>query len=270
MNALPEYQVFAIRYAYVDRVRRENFIDTHDAHDLPMPMDYFIWLIRREDQVFLIDTGFNQSAADARGRRLLRCPIRALEALGLSAADVTDVIITHMHYDHAGNVDLLPQARFHLQESEMRFATGRYMLYRPLRQSFNVEDVINLVRGVHQQRVVFHDGDVELTPGIELLHIGGHTLGLQAVRVHTARGWVVLASDASHYYSNMEEDSPFPVVLDVGTMLDGYRKLLAKASSRDHIVPGHDPRVREIYPYHGDPKDDIVSLHLPPNRQVDK
>ena len=116
MNALPEYQVFAIRYAYVDRVRRENFIDTHDAHDLPMPMDYFIWLIRCEDQVFLVDTGFNQSAADARGRRLLRCPIRALEALGLSAADVTEVIITHMHYDHAGNVDLLPQARFHLQE----------------------------------------------------------------------------------------------------------------------------------------------------------
>lgn len=270
MNALPEYQVFAIRYAYVDRVCRENFIDTHDAHDLPMPMDYFIWLIRREEQVFLVDTGFNQAAADARGRRLLRCPIRALEALGLSTADVTEVIITHMHYDHAGNVDLLPQARFHLQESEMRFATGRYMLYRPLRQSFNVEDVVNLVRGVHQQRVVFHEGDVELTPGIELLHIGGHTMGLQAVRVHTARGWVVLASDASHYYSNMEEDCPFPVVLDVGAMLDGYRKLLARASSPDHIVPGHDPRVREIYPYHGDPDDDIVALHLPPNRDVDK
>lgn len=264
MNALPDYQVFAIRYAYVDRLRRDNFIDSHDAHDLPMPMDYFVWLIRSDDQVFLVDTGFNQTAADARGRRLLRCPIRALEALGLTPTDVNEVIITHMHYDHAGNVDLLPHARFHLQESEMRFATGRYMLYRPLRQSFNVEDVVNLVRGVHQQRVVFHDGDVQLAPGIELIHIGGHTLGLQAVRVHTARGWVVLASDASHYYANMDEDSPFPVVLDVGAMLDGYRKLLTLASSPDHIVPGHDPQVREIYPFHGDPMNDIVALHLPP------
>lgn len=264
MIALPVYEVFALRYAHVERVRRDNFIETHDAHDLPMPMDYFVWVIRSPERVYLVDTGFNQSAADARGRTLLRCPIHALEALNLQPSDIEDVIITHMHYDHAGNVDLLPRARFHLQESEMRFATGRYMLYRPLRQSFNVEDVVNLVRGVYQQRVVFHDGDVQLAPGVELVHVGGHTMGLQAVRVHTARGWVVLASDASHYYANMEEDSPFPVVLDVGAMLDGYRKLLALASSPRHLVPGHDPKVRRIYPFHGDPANDIVALHLEP------
>lgn len=264
MTAVPEYEVFALRYARVDRVRRDNFIDSLDAHDLPMPMDYFIWLIRSEDRVFLVDTGFNQQAADARGRTLIRCPIGALGRLGLTPADIQEVIITHMHYDHAGNVDLLPNARFHLQESEMHFATGRYMLYRPLRHSFNVEDVVNLVRGVYQQRVVFHHGDVQLAPGIELIHVGGHTLGLQAVRVHTARGWVVLASDASHYYANMEEDSPFPVVLDVGAMLAGYRKLHDLADSSDHLIPGHDPRVRELYPFHGAPSDDIMALHLPP------
>ena len=267
MNALPEYQVFALRYACIDRVRRDNFIDSHDGHDLPMPMDYFVWVIRNDEAVYLVDTGFNQNAADARGRQLLRCPIAALGTLGLSPSDINEVIITHMHYDHAGNVDLLPHARFHLQESEMRFATGKYMLYRPLRQSFNVEDVVNLVRGVYQQRVVFHQGDVTLRPGVELVHVGGHTLGLQAVRVHTARGWVVLASDASHYYANMEEDSPFPVVLDVGVMLDGYRKLLALADSPEHLVPGHDPLVRYIYPFHGNPTDDVVALHLSPTAQ---
>ncbi|AMO76097.1 N-acyl homoserine lactonase family protein [Pseudomonas citronellolis] len=265
MTSLPCHEVFALRYAHVARRRQDNFMEIHDAHDLPMPMDYFVWLIRGEGKTILVDTGFNQQAADARGRTLLRCPIKALEALGLRPQDITDTVITHMHYDHAGNTDLLPQSRFHLQEAEMRYATGRYMLYKPLRQPFNVQDVVNIVRGVYQERVVFHDGDSELAPGIELLKVGGHTLGLQAVRVHTARGWVVLASDASHYYDNMEMESPFPVVFNVGDMLDGYRKLLALADSPAHLIPGHDPLVRERYPFHGPADNDVVALHLPPS-----
>ena len=264
MNSLPCYEVFALRYAHVARRRRDNFLETHDAHDLPMPMDYFVWLIRGDGRTLLVDTGFNQAAADARGRTLLRCPIQALEMLGVTPQDISDTVITHMHYDHAGNTNLLPTTRFHLQETEMRFATGRYMVYKPLRQPFNVEDVVNIVRGVYQERVVFHDGDVDLAPGIQLLHVGGHTPGLQAVRVHTARGWVVLASDASHYYDNMQHDAPFPVVLNVGDMLDGYRKLLALAESPEHVIPGHDPQVRARYPFHGAPANDVVALHLPP------
>ncbi|MDT4838329.1 Metallo-beta-lactamase superfamily protein [compost metagenome] len=264
MNSLPQYEVFALRYAHVARRRRDNFMEIHDTHELPMPMDYFVWLIRGEGRTILVDTGFNQQAADARGRTLLRCPIKALEILGLRPQDITDTVITHMHYDHAGNTDLLPSSRFHLQEAEMRYATGRYMVYKPLRQPFNVEDVVNIVRGVYQERVVFHDGDATLAPGIELIKVGGHTQGLQAVRVHTARGWIVLASDASHYYDNMELEAPFPVVFNVGDMLDGYRKLLSLADSPAHLIPGHDPLVRERYPFHGAPEADVVALHQPP------
>ncbi|WP_051246409.1 N-acyl homoserine lactonase family protein [Metapseudomonas resinovorans] len=265
MNSLPQFEVFALRYAHVARRRRDNFMEIHDAHELPMPMDYFVWLIRGQGRTLLVDTGFNQQAADARGRTLLRCPIKALETLGLRPQDITDTVITHMHYDHAGNTDLLPNSRFHLQEAEMSYATGRYMVYKPLRQPFNVEDVVNIVRGVYQERVVFHNGDVELAPGIELIKVGGHTQGLQAVRVHTARGWVVLASDASHYYDNMELEAPFPVVFNVGDMLDGYRKLLSLADSPAHLIPGHDPLVRKRYPFHGAPEADVVALHQPPN-----
>lgn len=263
MDHLPNYEVFALRYAQVARQRHENFMETHDAHDLQMPMDYFVWVIQGEGRNILVDTGFNQAAADARGRTLLRCPIKALEALDLFPKDITDVIITHMHYDHAGNVDLLPHSRFHLQESEMQYATGRYMVYKPLRKPFNVEDVVNIVRGVYQEKVVFHKGDISLAPGIDLIHVGGHTQGLQAVRVHTQRGWVVLASDASHYYDNFMEESPFPVVLNVGDMLDGYRRLLSLAESPDHMVPGHDPQVCQRYPAHGDPANEIFALHRP-------
>lgn len=264
MNNLPNYEVFALRYANVDRKRRDNFMEIHDSHDLPMPMDYFVWLIRGEDRLILVDTGFNKSAASSRKRNFIRCPIQALELLDVKPQDITETVITHMHYDHAGNSDLLPNSRFHLQEAEMHFATGRYMLYKPLRHSFNVEDVVNLVRGVYQERVVFHNGDVELAPGIQLIHVGGHTLGLQAVRVHTGRGWVVLASDASHFYENMNMDAPFPIVFNVGEMLDGYRKLLALADSPAHLIPGHDPLVLKQYPPYGPPSNDVVALHLPP------
>lgn len=260
---LPEYEVFALRYATAARQRSENFI-VNDPHDGPMPMDYYVWVIRGLGRNWLVDTGFNRAAAEQRGRTFLRCPIASLQTLGIAAAEVSDVIVTHLHYDHAGNINLLPQARIHLQERELQFATGRHMKHPLLRHAYAVDDVVEIVRGVYRDRVVFHDGDVGLAPGIELVLVGGHTDGLQAVRVHTARGWIVLASDASHFYENIEATSPFPIVFHVGAMLDGYRKLLALADGPDHVVPGHDPLVRQRYPHYGAAQADIVSLHLTP------
>ena len=259
----PEYEVYALRYATVQRQRSDNFI-SHDIHDGPMPMDYFVWLIRGEQRTYLVDTGFNREAAAQRKRIFLRCPIEALEKLDVSADSITDLILTHLHYDHAGNVRLLPNATIHLQESELQFATGKYMRHDMLWHSYAVDDVLDIVRGVYDKRVTFYDGDAQLAPGIQLIHVGGHTQGLQAVRVHTRRGWVVLASDASHFYENMETASPFPIVLHVGDMLQGYDKLVRLATSKHHIIPGHDPLVMQHYPRYLDPLNEIVSLHDEP------
>jgi glyoxylase-like metal-dependent hydrolase (beta-lactamase superfamily II) len=262
-TSIPEYEVFALRYATVERRRAENFM-AHDPHDGPMPMDYFVWVIRGSARTWLVDTGFNRTAAEARKRNFLRCPIASLSHLGLRAQDITDVIVTHLHYDHAGNVNLLPHARIHLQEQELQYATGRYMTHPTLRHPYSVDDVVEIVRGVYNDRIAFYSGDQAIAPGVELVLVGGHTAGLQAVRVHTARGWVVLASDASHYYDNIQLQSPFPIVFHVGQMLDGYNKLLALADTPDHLVPGHDPLVRLRYPAWGSPDADIVCLHVHP------
>jgi glyoxylase-like metal-dependent hydrolase (beta-lactamase superfamily II) len=262
--SLPNYEIYALRYATIQqRMRRENFI-AQDPHDEPMPMDYFIWLIRNGQRNILVDTGFNARQAKERGRTLLRCPIGALSLLGLAPEDIEDVVLTHLHYDHAGNIDLLPNARFHVQEDELDYACGKHMCHGLFRHAYDVEDVVNLVRRVYAERVHFHQGRVDLAPGIELIKIGGHTKGLQSLRVHTARGWVVLASDASHFYENMERPSPFPIVFHVGDMVAGYATLRAAAASAQHIIPGHDPLVRTRYPFHGNPADDIVALHMPP------
>jgi glyoxylase-like metal-dependent hydrolase (beta-lactamase superfamily II) len=117
-----------------------------------------------------------------------------------------------------------------------------------LRHSFDVEHVTGMVRELYAGRVAFYEGDAGLAPGVSVHLVGGHTMGLQFVRVHTRRGWVVVASDASHYYANMLERRPYPTVFSVGDMIQGWERLFALADSPDHVVPGHDPEVLRRYP----------------------
>ena len=241
------YEVYAIRYAYHKRRASENFLGG-DIHDDWMPMDYFIWLVRNHQRTVVIDTGFNAQAARRRKRRFLRSPAAGLKLLGIDAKNVENVILTHLHYDHVGNFDLFPRAVFHLQDEEMAFATGRHMATPALSAAFDLEPVLGMVREVYKGRVMFYGGDAEFAPGISLHLIGGHTRGLQVVRVKTRRGNLVLASDASHYYANMQEGKPFPIVYDVGAMINGWRRVRELADSAEHVIPGHDPAVIERYP----------------------
>jgi len=244
---LPRYEVFALRYA-TRPARRENHFIGGDPHDAPMPMDYYLWLVRGHGRTVLVDTGFTAEVARQRGRTFLEDPVALLGRFGVAAASVDDVILTHLHYDHAGNLPAFTAATFHVQEEEVSYATGRYMCIHRLRHGYEVDDVVDLVRLVYKDRVSFHRGDVELMPGLSMHRIGGHTAGLQCVRVNTARGWVVLASDTAHFYENMESDRPFPTVFHLGDMMEGFRTLGRLASSAQHIVPGHDPLVMERYP----------------------
>jgi glyoxylase-like metal-dependent hydrolase (beta-lactamase superfamily II) len=241
------YEVYALKYAHHARRKSENFIGG-DAHDGPMPLDYFVWLIRGEGREIVVDTGFSAPMGRKRGREHLRCPTEALRLLQCDAGTVKDVVVTHLHYDHVGNFDLFPAATLHLQDVEMHYATGRLMGDERHSYAYEVEEVIGMVRRVYEKRVRFHDGDEEIAPGVSVHLIGGHTMGMQAVRVKTRRGWVVLASDASHFYANMEEIRPFPIVYSVADMVDGYRKLRGLADSPAHLIPGHDPLVLERYP----------------------
>ena len=245
--ATPAYEVFAIKYAHHQRRASANFIGG-DPHDAPMPLDYFVWLIRGAGREIVIDSGFNAAMARKRERQLIRCPTEGLRLLGCDANTVRDLVITHLHYDHAGNLDLFPAARLHLQDREMQYATGRCMCHEPMRHAYDIEDVVGMLRSVYAGRVAFHDGDSEIAPGVSLHHIGGHTMGMQAVRVMTARGWVVLASDAAHFYANLEQVRPFPIVYSVADMIEGYAKLRRLAESPEHVVPGHDPLVMSGYP----------------------
>jgi len=258
-------RIYAVRYGHLSRLSDLNFLGGDD-HAQPMPLDYYVWVIRNDDRTIVVDTGFDAAAAARRGRTLLRPVAAGLAAIGVDPQTVRDVVITHMHYDHAGNVPLFPLARFHVQDSEMSYCTGRAMSHAHLSAPFDAENVVDMVRRIFAGRVVFHAGEAELCPGVTLHHLPGHTLGLQAVRVQTARGPVVLASDAIHFWANLTRATPFPIVADVVGYLEALRRLRALAPSIDHIIPGHDPGVLERFPAEpGAP--DVVRLDLAPTER---
>ncbi len=246
--AADTYNVYALRYAWREATRGDHFLEGDPNPDKPMPMDYFVWLITNSERTVVVDTGFKPDVATRRGRIHLRMPAAALKLLDVDAASVQDVVLTHMHYDHVGTIDSFPNARLHLQEKEMQFALGGDMANERTRRSFEVEDAKNVVESLYGGHLQVQHGDVDLFPGISLHHLGGHTPGLQVVRVKTDRGQVVLASDSSHYYENMEGDRPFRTTYNADDVRAGFRKLRELADSPAHIVPGHDPLVMQRYP----------------------
>jgi glyoxylase-like metal-dependent hydrolase (beta-lactamase superfamily II) len=243
----PAYEVYALKYAHHERHSRENFL-VEDPHDGPQPLAYYVWIIRNDQRTILVDTGFDEAMAQKRRRTITHPVVDGLHALGIAAASIEDIILTHLHYDHCGNDDAFPQARYHVQDTEVAYATGRYMCHPLMKIPFEADDVVRLIRHVYAGRVVFHDGTDTIAPGITVHRIGGHSKGLQCVRVMTRRGAVVLASDCCHLYPHYREGRVYPVTYNVAEVLEGYRTIGALAASDDHVIPGHDPAVLDLYP----------------------
>lgn len=262
----PVTRIDAIRYARHERTAAANFAAPVDDHDLPMPLDYFVWAIHRQGHPpIIVDTGFGEQAAAARGRTITRSVVDGLRAAGIDHLLVEDVILTHLHYDHAGGIGTFPNARFHVQDAEMAFATGRNVCDHGVRAPFDGEPVAQLVRKVYVDHVVFHQGDEDFAPGVRLVLAPGHTAGLMVVVCDTARGPVVLASDAAHLYANITRAIPFPIFVDPEDYARAQAKVMGLAGgSLDHVIPGHDPLVLACFPT----DNDIARVDLPPHRPI--
>ncbi len=263
------WEIHALKYAERKfRKRGDNFIaDPH--HSRSHPMHFYIWLLKSGDRTILVDTGYDLEEAKARAWPVLSPPAAMLSEFGHPPESIDDIILTHLHFDHAGSLKAFSRARLHVQAAEMAFATGPCICSEHMRIPFTGEHVCDMVRALYAGRVSFAEGSREIAPGVEVHLIGGHSRGLQCVRVATQRGWVVLASDASHFYENFLQRKPFPVVVDMEDVLRGFGRLKSLAESDAHIVPGHDPRVRELYPPTLSGSDRIVKLHAEPRKTAD-
>lgn len=242
------WEVHALKYGeHLDRPRASDFM-FNDDHNARHPMTYFVWLLRRGDEVILVDTGFDHDEAAKRGRPIRKDAGEMLAPFGLKPEDITTIIVTHLHFDHAGGLHLFPNATLHMQAAEMAYATGPCMCHDVLRKVYVSDHICVAVQRLYSGRLVFYDGEGQVAEGVTVHCIGGHSRGMQAVRVRTQAGWLCLASDATHFYENIWTGVPFPIVIDVEDVLNGYGILEGLASSRELVVPGHDPLVETLFP----------------------
>jgi glyoxylase-like metal-dependent hydrolase (beta-lactamase superfamily II) len=243
------YEILALKYGdQPGRTRYYNFMHDDD-HASPGPIDYYVWVIRNENRTIVVDTGFEEKEAARRGRQINMAPREILKQIDVDADTIDKLIVSHMHFDHAGTLGDFPKAEFQLQEAEMAYATGKCMCDEAMNAPFAPDHVCDMVRNVYSGRVQFHNGDGEIAPGITVHHVPGHSKGLQCVRVMTERGPVVVAADAAHYYENYEQRKPFFITIDVEATLSSYDKLTALADGKmENVIPGHDPLVMKRYP----------------------
>lgn len=265
---MPEYEVYALKYGGVQNLPShyaQILEDPNDPHHAPRSLDYFVWLIRGEGRNILVDCGFDHACGAKRGRKIDRLPDEAIAKIGTTAAEIDTVIVTHLHYDHAGNFGLFPNAEFLVQDKEVAFATSRYMRYPAARRAFEADHVCELIQLNFGERVKWIDGDKEIAPGISVHLLPGHSHGLMATQVNTRRGRVMIASDVAHFYDNVWNRNPFSILQNIPEYCDSHERMIELAESHDHIVPGHDPLVMQYYPRHPD-DENTVDLTVPPNK----
>lgn len=243
----PRYTIYAIRYGQAELPTSTCFSGWPEDGTFQKLAFCFWVLLGADGTVVVVDTGFNSAVAADRNRKARLSPADALRLLEIDPAKVKDVILTHLHYDHAGNTDLFPNAVFHLQKEELAFATGPRMADPALSHHYAVADLGRVVQLAHAGRINFLDGEAKILPGIAARKVKGHTDGLQCLKIETAGGPMLLSSDSVHFYAELREGRPFSVATDPAQKAASHKMLKEWVGDELRILPAHDPEVFRFY-----------------------
>jgi len=245
----PEYEVYALQYATIPGFRVAGLVEGADR-DRKLDIAMMVWLLRGNGHNILVDSGFYREKFFAQWHPAgFVKPSDTLKRVGLKPEDITDVIITHMHWDHADGMDLFPNARIWIQKDELEYYAGEAWQSRGAHGGIDPDDVLTAVRLNTQGRVGLVQGDAqEIIPGVTCYTGGKHTYASQFVGVNTKGGIVVLASDNVYLYENLEKHVPIAATLDRESNLRAQDRMKGLAASGKLIIPGHDPAVMTNFP----------------------
>jgi glyoxylase-like metal-dependent hydrolase (beta-lactamase superfamily II) len=245
----PEYKVFALKYAgpFTSPVAKV-LLDTE--WDKMIDRYYYIWAVQGKGTTVVVDCGVRPAWAAQKKLEGYASPDAVLARIGIDAARVDHLIITHIHQDHAGGLELFPKAKVYVQRKEFDFwiddPIAKRRPFAKVSDPVVIEELRNL-RG--SDRLALIDGDQEILPGIELLLTPGHTPALQSVAVNTAKGVAVLTSDCAHVHKSFEIDLPSSLVSDLPGWMRSYSKLREKVGGNLSLLfPGHDRAMLLNYP----------------------
>jgi glyoxylase-like metal-dependent hydrolase (beta-lactamase superfamily II) len=250
------YEVLAVRYGTRQTSAADVFLSypVYGEQDRPLGMDYFFWVVRSPSRTIVVDSGFSPEGGAARRRTTLMDMATALRAAGVNPDDVGQVVVTHAHYDHIGGLPAFRAAEVIMTRSEYEFWTGP-LGDRTLFAHHTEATEISHLRSLRAAgRLTLTGRSHQVAPGVALTEVGGHTPGQAVVTVDGGPGRIVLASDAVHYYEELERDRPFTTVVNLADMyaaFDQIREMEQDAGTR--VIAGHDPVVAECFPaFHGE------------------
>jgi glyoxylase-like metal-dependent hydrolase (beta-lactamase superfamily II) len=211
--------------------------------------EWLFWIIETDGRTILVDTGFDDpDEAREWGIRQYVRPVERLAQFGISPLDVTDIIVTHLHWDHVGNAEAYPKATIWLQATEYEYAKSRLNLGNTRSKGMWWEHLQALLAAEAEGRLVLVNGEETMMTGITMTPAGGHTPGAQFVTVETLDGAVVIAGDETYLYRNNQSHIPIGSAYDHDANMAAIREMHRRAASTFLILPGHDPRVLSYFP----------------------
>ena len=205
------WDVHVIEFARSRQQRMAGLIHgapPEEIHDLP----FSFVLARRGDRIVLCDTGFmREGSGEAMsvkfGIPFWISPLRMLAEMSVAPDDVTDIVLSHAHFDHMGSIDKFPKARVHIQKREILSWHEAIALPRQfgfLTEIINPDDLRHAFDAAVEHRLNLVDGDVnDLLPGLHVRLGEGHTMGQQFIVIETARGRIVVSGDCVYSRRNI-------------------------------------------------------------------
>ncbi len=251
--AAPDYSIQAIRYGTIKGFPLSALVmgaPRGEKTDIAM----VFWLIRGGGRNILFDSGFHREAwlKEFPTADYLR-PDEAVKLAGVPPEEVTDIVISHAHWDHMGGIDLFPKATLWIQKQEFAYYTSDAWQPGGRHGGIDSEDVKVLLQRNIEGRVRLVEGDdVEIFPGIRAYTGARHTFASQYIRVDGNPAFV-LASDNCYLYRNLAEHKASATFseADQPANIRNQARMVELAGSPDRVVPGHDPRQFEKFPTRG-------------------